>query len=113
MAKAVDLAPQGFAAIESPSTWREMRYPLGGIASAFESTVSRVHVPASRSGCDVAAHRAHLRAQRESAANSDPSLNTLRTSSMLIWSTTRARDGPTGVLARELPSTAARLARPP
>jgi hypothetical protein len=47
MAEAVDLAPQGFAAIESPSTCRGMRYPLGGIASAFESTVSRVHVPAS------------------------------------------------------------------
>jgi len=27
MAEAVDLAPRGFAAIESPSTWRKMRYP--------------------------------------------------------------------------------------
>jgi hypothetical protein len=107
MVEAVDLTPRGFAAIESPWTWRKMRDPS-----------VRYHRPSSRpsrgctrrpprSGRDVAAHRAHPRAPRESAANSDPS-STLRTSSRLIWWTTRACDRLTGLLARELPSTASR-----
>jgi hypothetical protein len=110
MAEAVDLAHPGLRRDRVAVDLEENEAPLGEPAPAFKPIVSRMHVLAPRPGCDVAAHRAHPRAPGESAANSDPSPNTVRTSSRLIWSATRACDRPTGVLARELPSTASRSA---
>jgi hypothetical protein len=108
MGEAVDFAPPGLRRDRVAVDLEDNEVPLGEIAPAFESTVSRVHLLAPRSGCDVAAHRAHPRARRECAANSDPSPSTVRMSSRLIWSTTWACDRPADVLAGELPSTASR-----